>query len=207
MASPEKLLHDAILASPLLRSILAQWDRVALPDAWLVAGAVAQTYWNHSHGLAPGHGIKDVDIVYFDGTDLSQETEAAHEARINAVFADCGVKFDVKNEARVHLWYAQKFGYAIRPYVSSEQAIATFPTTATAVGVRPRDTGVERLEFCAPYGLSDLVGLVARPNKAQITQEIYATKIRRWRSLWPQLRFVEWNEALTPGSPPADSPT
>jgi uncharacterized protein len=193
-APPEKLLSDVILASPLLRSILERWDQVALPDAWLVAGAVAQTYWNHSHRLAPAHGIKDVDIVYFDATDLSQEAEAAHEARIRAVFADCRVSFDVKNEARVHLWYAQKFGYAIRPYVSSEQAIATFPTTATAVGVRSRQAGVERLELCAPYGLDDLLGLVVRPNKAQITEAIYATKVRRWRSLWPQLKFVEWNE-------------
>src|ERR1700730_3374080 len=38
--------------------------------------------------------------------------------------------------ARVHLWYEDRFGYALKPYLSSADAIATFPTTATAVGVR-----------------------------------------------------------------------
>jgi hypothetical protein len=34
----------------------------------------------------------------------------------------------------VHLWYGNRFGYAIEPNLSSADAIATFPTTATAVG-------------------------------------------------------------------------
>ena len=32
---------------------------------------------------------------------------------------------DVKNEARVHLWYEARFGAAIPPYQSAEAAIAT----------------------------------------------------------------------------------
>jgi hypothetical protein len=63
--------------------------------------------------LAGGHsaefGIKDVDLVYFDPNDLSEETETAHEKRLRAYFRDLPVKLDVKNEARVHLWY-DRFG-------------------------------------------------------------------------------------------------
>jgi uncharacterized protein len=68
-------------------------------------------------------------------------------------------KTRVKNEARVHLWCEERFGDAIKPYLSSAGAIATFPTTATAIGVR-RICG--KFECCAPFGLDDLFGLICQ---------------------------------------------
>jgi uncharacterized protein len=192
LENPVLRLERAVWASPLLRCILERWDRIALPDSWLIAGAVTQTIWNQAYGLPPTHGIKDIDLIYFDAADLSEEGEVAQEARINTVFSDCSLQFDVKNEARVHLWYARKFGYPIRPYASSWDAVATFPTTAGAVGIRP---GASGLELCAPFGVEDLVRLVVRPNKAQITEEIYAAKVRRWRTMWPRLNIIDWNDA------------
>lgn len=190
-AEQARRLMAIIDASPFLSTILKRWARVALPDGWLAAGAVAQTVWNHATGRAPGHGIADIDIVYFDGTDLSEAAEAAHAARIGALFADLPFRFDVKNEARVHLWYAAKFGEPIEPYVSTPDAISTFPTTATTVGIRPGD-GTPEIE--APYGLSDLLGLIVRANRKQITREIYEAKIARWSALWPELRVVPWRD-------------
>ena len=99
--------------------------------------------------------------------------------------------FDVKNEARVHLWYEAKFGYAIEPYRSTEAAIATFPTTAAAIGVR---VAGGRFEVSAPIGLAELNNLIVRPNKAQITAEIYQAKVARWRALWPDLDIRPWDE-------------
>src|SRR5437899_6635367 len=58
---------------------------------------------------------------------------ASYERRLRDLFQHLPIKLDVKNEARVHLWYEDRFGYAIKPYLSSADAIATFPTTATAV--------------------------------------------------------------------------
>ncbi|MGB8984512.1 MAG: nucleotidyltransferase family protein [Anaerolineales bacterium] len=191
--NPALLLEQAVLASPHLLCVLERWDHIALPDSWIVAGAVAQTLWNGAHDLPPGHGIKDIDLIYFDETDLSEEAEAAQARRIKATFSDCFLDFDVKNEARVHLWYAQKFGYPICPYASSRHAIETFPTTATAVGIRPSPSG---LEICAPYGVDDLVRLIVRPNKAQITAEIYAAKVGRWRLMWPRLTIIDWNDEM-----------
>jgi hypothetical protein len=113
-----------------------------LPDSWLVAGSIAQTIWNLGRGQTAEFGIKDVDLIYFDQQDLSLEAEIAHERRLRDLFRRLPIKLDVKNEAR--------FGYSIKPYLSSADAIATFPTTATAVGVR-RICG--KLECFAP--LSD----------------------------------------------------
>jgi len=182
-------LSQAVLANPVLRPILASWHDVGLPDAWLAAGAIAQSAWNQAHGQSPGYGISDIDLVYFDDGDLSAEAERAHEVRINRRFANAGVPIDAKNEARVHLWYEARFSAAIAPYDSIESAIATFPTTAGAIGVRP---GATSLDICAPFGLDDLLNLVVRPNKVQITREIYEAKVARWRELWPELTVIHW---------------
>lgn len=166
-----------------------------MPEAWLVAGSIAQTVWNLAFGQPAEFGIKDVDLVYFDGTDLSPQAEQAHEQRLGDLFRHLPVRLDVKNEARVHLWYEARFGYPIAPYSSTAAAIATFPTTATAVGVRRRNG---KFECCAPFGLDELFGLVVRPNKRQITPAVYEAKVSRWQAIWPQLNFVTWDEAATP---------
>jgi hypothetical protein len=71
-----------------------------------------------------------------------------------------------------------------------EEAIATFPTTATAVGIRPAGDG---LDACAPFGLDDLLAPIVRANRSQITQEIYERKVNRWRALWPGLTIKSWD--------------
>ena len=182
-----------------LWNILQGFDEIGLPDCWLVAGSIAQTVWNIELRQDAVIGIKDADIVYFDPQDLSAETEAHHELRLRGKFRHLPPKLDVKNEARVHLWYERRFGYAIAPYSSCADAIASFPTTATAVGVRLRNG---RFECCAPFGLEDLFGLIVRPNKRQITRPIYQAKLHRWRSIWPALTYLPWDETVSSAKAP-----
>jgi uncharacterized protein len=183
-------LEAALRQNKSLWEILEGFDEVGLPDDWLVAGSIAQTVWNLACGQPAEFGIKVADLVYFDARDLSSEAEADNEKRLRNFFSQVPLKLDVKNEARVHLWYERSFGYPIPPYSSTAEAIATFPTTATAIGVR-RDAG--KFQCCAPFGLDDLFQLVVRPNKKQITQRIYENKISRWRSIWPRLIYIPWN--------------
>jgi uncharacterized protein len=189
-------LEVALCQNRWLGEILERFEEIALPDSWLVAGSIAQTIWNLSYGQPAELGLKDIDLVYFDSHDLSLDAEASHETRLRDLFQHLPAKLDVKNEARVRLWYEERFGYAIRPYLSSADAIATFPTTATAIGVR-RIHG--RFECCAPFGLDDLFDLVVRPNNRQITRAIYEAKVDRWRSSWPRLTFLPWEEIVPPG--------
>lgn len=188
-----KLLEAALRRHEALWQIISSFDDIGLPDCWLVAGAVAQTIWNDLLGRSAGAGVKDVDIVYFNAGDLSAEAEAIEEVRLRSRFARLNLELDVKNEARVHLWYEKTFGYPISPYRSTAAAIATFPTTATSIGVRWRGA---RFECCAPYGLDDLFNLAVRPNKVQITSAIYEAKVARWQAEWPELRFLTWNESI-----------
>lgn len=180
---------SAIQTNPVLSEVLGCWDEVALPDSFLVAGAIVQSYWNAVHELPPLHGVSDIDLIYFDPHDLTEASETRHAARINERFNEAGVRFDVKNEARVHLWYEGKFGYPIEPYTSSKNAIDTFPITAGCIGIRP-DRGA--LASYASFGFGDLLNLLVRPNKRQVTRQIYAEKTSRWRELWPLIEIIEW---------------
>jgi hypothetical protein len=188
-------LEAALRQNRCLWQILCRFDEITLPDAWLVAGAVAQTVWNLSLGRPAELGIKDVDLVYFDATDLSLEAEVAQEQRLRRQFKTLPVQLDVKNEARVHLWYHRTFGYSIPPYSLTKAAIDTFPTTATSIGVRRR---ANRFECYAPFGLDDLFALAVRPNKAQVTAGIYEAKLTHWREQWPQLTYLDWDAPTVP---------
>ncbi len=182
-------MERTLRGNPDLAALLDGFAAIGLPDCWIVAGAVAQTLWNAAHGFAPGHGIKDIDIIYHDAADLSDAAEAAQEARLWAVFPALSARLDVKNQARVHLWYGAKFGRAIGQYQCSAEAIATFPATATAIGVQPGPGG---LAICAPFGTDDLDALVIRPNKRIVSEAVYTAKAARWQAIWPRLTVVDW---------------
>ena len=169
--------------------LLDRLPAVGLPSWYLGAGGVTQTVWNHLHGFDPTHGIMDYDIVYFDAHDQTEAGEQAFEAEVTALVADVGVRIDVTNEARVHTWYESRFGRPLAPYRSVEHAIATWPTTATSVGLRS-EAGHPVL--CAPFGLTDLFAMVVRPNTTLITQAVYEAKVNRWRTIWPRLTILPW---------------
>lgn len=103
-------------------------------------------------------------------------------------FSDCPLHIDIKNQAGVHIWYRDHFGYDIAPFESIESAINTWPTTVTAVGVRLRDN---QLHY-APFGLNDLFSQIVRPNKAQITKVIYDMKVNKWVQTWDSLTVIPW---------------
>ena len=107
---------------------------LSLPDCCLGAGCIAQTVWNAAHDKASAADISDHDVVYFDAADLTEHGENEATAMVRNVMADLPLNVDVKNQARVHLWYRRRFDYDIVPYTSIEDAIATWPTTATAIG-------------------------------------------------------------------------
>ena len=100
-----------------------------------------------------------------------------------------GFVVDVKNEARVHLWYERRFGRNLEPYRSTGDAIATWPTTASSVGVRYDG---HTFVVCAPFGLADLISMVARANKTIVTRDVYEEKVARWAAQWPQLTVIPW---------------
>jgi uncharacterized protein len=201
MSGPGRLPLDEQLAdfeaalreNPTLTEVLARAATMELPGWYLVAGCLYQTVWNVVTGQPPQAGILDYDLAYFDDSDLSWDAEDRVIRAGDAVFAGLPAPVEIRNQARVHLWYEQKFGAPCPPYTCTEAAIDTFEATAASVGVRLEPGG--RWRVYAPYGLSDVFNLVARPNPALATRAVYETKTARWRKQWPTLTVLRWPRA------------
>jgi hypothetical protein len=175
------------LKNPVNVTIIDELARLALPDAWLVAGCLAQTAWNVLTNRAVDHGISDYDAFYFD-PDTSWEAEDAVIRKLQARLGHLGVKVEIRNQARVHLWYPDKHGVPYPPLMRATDGIDRFLTQNTQVGVRRADDGYE---VYAPHGFDDIAGLIARPNRGpNFSAANYAAKAERWKTLWPEITVI-----------------
>ena len=135
-------LAAIIRASPLLIEVLEGLRADGLPDHLLVAGAIYNLVWNRLTGRPDLTGINDIDVFYHDASDLSWDAEDAVIRRLAARFAHLPLPVQVRNQARVHLWFPQKFGMPFEPLASSAQMLGRYASKAHAVGARlePDDT-------------------------------------------------------------------
>ena len=161
----EQRLADIIRDVPTTMRVLRTIRDLDLPDPMVFSGAIYQPVWNHLTGRAPDYGIKDYDVAYHDDSDTSYEAEDVVIRRVAAAFEEpLRSLVEVRNQARVHLWFERKFG-ADEPYpplLSSADALERFVATAFCVGVRLEAD--DSLSVWAPFGLEDLFALRLRPN-------------------------------------------
>jgi hypothetical protein len=141
--------YQAVRRNPMIPEILARAAQMNLAGWYLTAGCLFQTVWNVVTGRPAAEGIKDYDLFYFDDADVSWEAEDAVITAAAVVFADLPAAVEVRNEARVHLWYEQRFGVACPPFVSSEAAIDCFAATTCCLGIRAEQG---RWRLYAPHG-------------------------------------------------------
>ena len=188
LARLRAVLHENLT----LIDVLARAAIMDLPGWYLVAGCVYQTVWNMVTGQPAHAGILDYDLAYFDDSDLSWEAEDEVIRAGSAVFAGLPAPVQIRNQARVHLWYEQKFGKPCPPHTSTEAAIDTYEATTACLGVRLERAG--RWRIYAPHGLSDVFNLVVRPNPVLAPRHVYQAKTQRWRQQWPQLTILPWPE-------------
>src|SRR5215475_12971454 len=106
-----------------LAEVLARAAALGLPGWYLVAGCLYQTVWNVVTGQPPEAGILDYDLAYFDAADLSWDAEDAVIRAGSQVFAGLPAPVEIRNQARVHLWYEPKYGIPCPPHASTEAAI------------------------------------------------------------------------------------
>lgn len=175
--------------NPIVVELLELMPALRLPDCWLAAGAVFQTVWNVLSDRQPQAGILDYDVNYFDACDLSWEAEDRAIADAARTLAGVDAEVQIRNEARVHLWYEAKFGVSCPPYRSTRHAISTFPSCSSCVGVRVIEG---QFEVYAPFGLTDVFRMTTRPNPILAPADVYTAKTRRWATEWPGLTVLPW---------------
>src|SRR5580692_9325247 len=178
-------LAAILRATPPLMWVISVARRLCLPD-WLVfSGAVYQPVLNHLTGRPLDYGIKDYDLGYFDASDLSYDAEDAVIRRVKAAFGEpLRSMVEVRNQARVHLWFEAKFSEPYGPLSCTAEALERFASATFAVGVRLESD--DRLHIQAPFGLADLFALRLRPNPRRSTVG-FARTAADVRRRWPEV--------------------
>jgi len=197
-ASEEMRLHRLarILETvPHVMVILRAVQALELPDSWLVSGGIYQTVWNVITDRPLLHGIKDFDIIYFDGTDLTYEAEDDVVQRVNAALPDLANLLETRNQARVHLWYEQRFGRPYRPLDCAMDSLTTYAARTHAVAARLDPDG--KLIVHAPFGLANLFAMRLVPNYVQPNEQTYVEKADRMKALWPELTVEPWKAPIS----------
>lgn len=190
MSELEAELAAIVRADAGLMYVLTTVRALDLPDWRLVSGAVYQAVWNARTGRPAGYGVKDYDLAYFDGSDLSYEAEDVVIKRVAAAFDEpFRSQVEVRNQARVHLWFQNRFGEPYAPLHSTDEALGRFVAPTFAVGVRLEAD--DSLSIAAPFGLDDVFAMTIRPNPNRPVAKGWAKAVDSARARWPELTVIE----------------
>ncbi len=94
---------------------------------------------------------------------------------------------EVRNQARVHLWFEAKFGEPYGPLSSSAQALTRFASPLNAVAARLEPDGA--MTIVAPFGLEDLFSMTYRENPNRRVSG-FARTAEAARRRWPELTII-----------------
>ena len=187
-----RALIDIIRSQPHLIVVLRGMAALGLPDALLGSGAIYNTVWNVLTGRPALTGINDADVVYFDASDLSYEAEDRVIRRAEAHFARLPLRVEVRNQARVHLWFPERFGMAYPRLSCSADMMLYYASKTHAVSARLEADG--GISIHAPFGLDDMFSFRVTPNPALPNRETHERKAARAKAVWPELTIVPWPE-------------
>ena len=192
MRALENQLVEIVRADPDLMHVLTTVRGLGLHDWRVFSGAVYQAVWNARTGREPGYGRKDYDLGYWDA-DTSWEAEDAVIRRVAAAFEEpFRSQVEVRNQARVPIWFESRFQEPYEPLTSTDEAIGRFVAPAFSVGVRlEADDGIS---IAAPFGLEDTFGMILRPNPTRGPAKGWRRVVESARSRWPELTVIEPEE-------------
>jgi uncharacterized protein len=187
-ATPARLC-TVLRQAPVVMEALRVAREVEAPDWLISAGAIRDAVWDALHDRPLTAVPRDIDVGFFDPGDLTPDRDREIADALHARAPH--LPWEAKNQATVHLWYPQRFGKDVPPFRSCAEAVATFPETASCVGVRL--LADDDMLVVAPHGLDDLFGCVCRHNPARVPASFYERRVaeKGWRRRWPRMRYVE----------------
>jgi hypothetical protein len=172
------------MTNPINAALLDRLPELRLNQCFLNAGCLFQATWNRLSGYEADRGVKDYDVSYFDDSDLSWEAEDRVIRAVAKMFA--GIAIEIRNQARVHLWYRRRFGVDYPQLSSTRDGIDRYLISCTCVGI---DVATGKLY--APNGLDDLHKGILRINPRNRQPELFRQKAEDYRTRWPWLTVAE----------------
>lgn len=179
----EQTLTGMIEKNPQILNALRVVRQLNLPEGCISAGMIRNFVWDEEHGYEKRTPLNDVDVLYYDPSDIREETEKKYENQLKNM--DPSIPWSVKNEARMHVRNHDL------PYRSVEDAMKHWAETATAVAVRLECD--HTLTVIAPFGLDDLFGLVLREGPLVADKKAFVQRCadKQWLEIWPKLKLVK----------------
>lgn len=184
-----KALLEIVRDSPTLMQVFSRAREMDLPDWWVVSGAIYNQVWNALTGRPDMYGVNDIDMFYF-APDTSYEAED-RIIRTATGFPETP-PIEIRNQARVHLWYEEHFGVEYSPLTHSRQSIDRFACRTHCIALKLLED--DSFAHYAPFGLDDIFSFRVTPNDARDNRETHERKAKRQIQLWPELEIIPWPE-------------
>lgn len=184
LLTTEDFLNIA-MKNPINAEIVLRLPQLGLDQCMLTAGSLFQTIWNHQSKLPLTWGIKDYDVFYFD-TDLSFQAEDKIIHSAQELFRDLDVNIELKNQARVHLWYNSRFGRQYPKLKSSQDGVDRYLISGTCLGLE-----IDTHQIYAPNGLSDTAQGILRINPKNYNLDLFYQKAKSYQNRWAWLKIIE----------------
>ena len=184
----EERLRDIARSSSWFAPALRAARSLGLSSWCIGAGAVRNLVWDSLHGYSTPTHLADVDLAYFEESDLTPERDARLQDRLNEALP--GIPWEVTNQAAVHHWFEAHFGHSVEALHSLQEAVASWPEYATSVGLTlNRD---ETIDVIAPHGLDDLFNCVIRRNPTRVSVDTYRQRLeqKKYALRWPRVAVV-----------------
>lgn len=178
-------IKEIILKNDTVTNLISRLHNLQMPECYLTAGCLFQSVWNYRSGNDLMWGIKDYDVFYYD-PDISWEKENSWIQLAKKIETELEIEIEIKNQARVHLWYKKKFGLDTHPLTSTKDGIRDFLVECCCVGIN-----IDNKELFAPYGLTDLWNGHLRINSSNPRQELFKEKANNYKQRWEWLTVFD----------------
>jgi len=178
----ERSLKSLLTSDARSMDILKTARELQMPDWAIGAGFIRTLVWDHiSHKNSTP--LDDVDVLFFEASNLSKNTEKEFELQLMKMRPD--IPWSVKNQARMHIRNKTK--------VASNTTDAMRYWLETPTAVAARIDANDEITILAPFGLDDLFKMIIRPTPAATSKmEQFEARLttKFWLKNWPELKII-----------------
>ena len=179
----EDTLRDWLQDSDWFMDALRSARALGLASWCIGAGALRNGVWERLHGRRlRADQLADIDLAHHSPRRTAPEDDARLARQLRQASP---LPWEVVNQAFVHRWPGARPGQP--PHADLAAALASWPETATAVGVWL--DAAERLHIVAPHGVEDLMAGVLRKSPG-VDAQLFERRLQEKAFLtrWPGLR-------------------